>query len=66
MFFQLGCLIWPRWKRPHLALESLDVPEPGDTHGRPHPLRGEGDKGWREGLWKGMTRRGAMSRMKSE
>jgi hypothetical protein len=37
----------------------------GDTQGRPHPLReGEGRVG--EGLWEGVTGRGAVSKMRKE
>jgi hypothetical protein len=50
----------------HLALQKLEVSGWGDTQGRPHILRGEEQRRWREELWKGVTRRGEVSRMLSE
>jgi hypothetical protein len=33
MFFKLGCIFWPQWKRKHLALQRLEVLGAGYTQG---------------------------------
>ena len=60
MFFYLGCLVCPQWKRKCLAWKRLEVLEWGYTQREPHMLREQGEE---VRIVEGVTGMGAMIRM---
>jgi len=60
-FFQLGCLVWPQWKRNSLALQGLKVPVGYQEGASTHLEKRVRDGGWRKdcgsGNWKAGSER---------
>jgi len=63
MGFVLLSMGWPQWEGKCLASQRLEVPGWEDTQRAPSSLEEKGKWGEGEGLWEGMTRKGAVSRM---